>query len=263
MTTTFEFMGFEIPDELAELTGGGRETWAGISAAHLAAYARYTPIEPDHQVLEIGCGVGRDAIPLARHLVPPGHYLGVDVARASIEWCQRHVTPQHPHVTFAHLDVRSPMYNAAGRIAATDVVLPVADGSVDRVLMQSVFTHMLPDAVEHYLRELRRVVRPGGLVFASMFVLSASSRDLARANGVPFQFGTDRGDGCFVNDPEHPEGAVAYTPSALAAFVRSGGFELDQPLHEGSWCGRTGVPDGQDIAVLRPARPRRSSWRRR
>jgi hypothetical protein len=39
MTVTFAFEGFDIPVDLAILTGGGEETWAGISAAHLAAYA--------------------------------------------------------------------------------------------------------------------------------------------------------------------------------------------------------------------------------
>jgi len=30
---------------------------------------------------------------------------------------------------------------------------------------------------------------------------------------------------------------------------------LAEPVHVGSWCGRTGVEDGQDIAILKPARP--------
>lgn len=249
---TFPFMGFDIPEDLALLTGGGRDTWEGISRAHLAAYARYAPIEPHHRVLEIGCGVGRDAIPLADLLRPPGHYTGVDVVPASIDWCQEHVTHRHPHVTFVHLDVRSPMYNPSGRLSVTDVVLPAPDGSVDRALLQSVFTHMFPGDVAHYLRELHRVLRPDGLVFASMFVLSASNLAVARSTGAPLQFPIHRDDDCFIQDSANPEGAVAYTPEAVERLAHAAGLVLDQPVHDGSWPGRTGVPDGQDIVVLRP-----------
>jgi hypothetical protein len=60
-------------------------------------------------------------------------------------------------------------------------------------------------------------------------------------------------DGCRVNDLGYPEAAVGYTPEALARMVRRGGFAFDQPVHLGSWCGRTGVEDGQDIVILEPA----------
>jgi hypothetical protein len=35
---------------------------------------------------------------------------------------------------------------------------------------------------------------------------------------------------------------------------------MDQPLHRGFWCGREGVCDGQDIAIVRPIRPRVRQW---
>ena len=62
MSSTFRYDGFDIPVELARLTGGGPETWHDITVGHLLEYERYCPIHPDHSVLEIGCGVGRDAI---------------------------------------------------------------------------------------------------------------------------------------------------------------------------------------------------------
>jgi hypothetical protein len=67
------------------------------------------------------------------------------------------------------------------------------------------------------------------------------------------KFAHVHGDGCRVNDLGYPEAAVGYTPEALARMVRRGGFTFDQPVHVGSWCGRTGVEDGQDVAILKPA----------
>jgi hypothetical protein len=44
---------------------------------------------------------------------------------------------------------------------------------------------------------------------------------------------------------------VGFRPAAFERVLRRGGFELDQPLHRGFWCGREGVSDGQDIAIMR------------
>jgi SAM-dependent methyltransferase len=249
---TFRFEGFDIPVELAILTGGGEETWAGISAAHLAAYERYCPLRAGHDVLEVGCGVGRDAIPLTRVLGGDGSYVGVDVSQPSIEWCQAHITGPHSNFSFAHLDIRSEFYNPHGTLSAQEVVLPVATDSVDRIVLQSVFTHMFEPDITHFLREFRRVLRPDGRVFVSFFVLGKESLQLASATPEVLKFVHPHGDGCRINDLGYPEAAVGYTPPALRRMVRRGGFAFDQPVHLGSWCGRQDVDDGQDIVILKP-----------
>jgi SAM-dependent methyltransferase len=254
VTGSFAFEGFDIPVDLAILTGGGEETWAGISAAHLAAYARYCPLGPGNDVLEVGCGVGRDAIPLTRVLGPAGSYVGVDVSGPSITWCQEHITPRHPNFTFEHLNIRSEFYNPAGTLTAQEVILPVATASVDRIILQSVFTHMFEPDITHFLHEFGRILRRDGRVFASVFVLGKESVQLSKATPDGLKFLHPHGNGCRLNDPDQPEAAVGYSPRSLRRMVRRGGFSLDQPLHLGSWCGRVGVDDGQDIVILRPTR---------
>lgn len=253
MIDSFPFEGFDIPLDLAILTGGGADTWDGISAAHLAAYARYCPLRAGHDVLEVGCGVGRDAIPLTRVLGDGGSYVGVDVSGPSIAWCQEHITARHPNFLFAHLDIRSEFYNPKGLLAGHEIALPVASSSIDRIILQSVFTHMFEPDITHFLREFHRVLRRDGRVFASFFVLGEESMRLATEAPDVLKFAHVHGDGCRVNDLGYPEAAVGYTPEALARMVRRGGFTFDQPVHVGSWCGRTGVEDGQDVAILKPA----------
>ena len=115
---------------------------------------------------------------------------------------------------------------------------------------------MFEDDIVHYLAEFRRVLRPGGRVFASWFLLDDESLTLAQSvPDGPLTFRFAFGDGCLINDEAHPEGAVGFTPPAFDRILERGGFELDQPVHRGFWCGREGVTDGQDIAVLRPASP--------
>ena len=261
MTGTFAFEGFEIPVDLAVLTGGGPETWEGISAAHMAAYARYTPLRTGSDVLEVGCGVGRDAIPLVPVLGERGSYLGVDVSGRSIEWCQQNITRRHANFRFHHLDIHSEFYNPQGTCSATEVTLPVASATIDTIILQSVFTHMFEPAITHFLREFRRVLRRDGRVFASFFVLGQESVALASVTPGVLTFRHSGRRGCRINDPDQPEAAVGYTPRALRRMVRRGGFAFAQPVHVGSWCGRQGVEDGQDIAILKPAP--RIGWRRR
>jgi SAM-dependent methyltransferase len=260
----FAYQGYEIPLDLANLTGGGPDTWDAISHGHMVEYATYCPIQPNHRVLEIGCGVGRDAIHIAELLDDRGEYLGVDIIKPSIEWCQTNITPRHANVTFTHVDIRSRFYNPDGALSVRDVRLPVADHSVDKVILQSVFTHMFEDDIVHYMREFRRVLGEGGRVFASFFILDDESVALAKRTGQPLTFDRPWSRDCRIQDPGNPEGAVGYTPRGLHRMLKRGGLALDQPIHRGLWCGREGVIDGQDIAILRTSdRPPQRRWRLR
>jgi SAM-dependent methyltransferase len=220
----------------------------------MAAYERYSPIHPGQQVLEVGCGVGRDAIPLAKLVGPGGSYVGVDISLPSIQWCRDNITPQLPNATFEHLDIRSDLYNPTGALTASGTSLPARDRQFDRIILQSVFTHMFEDDIVHFLSEFRRVLRPSGVVFASFFVLGAESIRLILNRVGALTFLHPLTDGCRIHDPQNPEGAVGYTPDAVDRMLRATGLVLDQPIHHGSWSGRQNVPDGQDIVIMRRAR---------
>src|SRR5579862_1080583 len=45
-------------------------------------------LKPDERVLDIGCGTGRMARPLAGYL-KKGSYYGIDIVKSSVEWCQQ------------------------------------------------------------------------------------------------------------------------------------------------------------------------------
>lgn len=250
----FEYKGYRIPVQLVDLTGGGVDTWDVISIGHMGQYSRYAPIDPNASVLELGCGVGRDAIQLTEHLSSDGSYVGIDIIRASIEWCQANLTPRHPNFTFHYLDIKSQIHNSGGALRVRDVKLPVPSASADRIILQSVFTHMFYDDIIHYLKEFRRILKPGGKVVTSFFVIDDEVRKMLDANrGDPafaLTFAFPYGEGCFINDERYPEGAVAFTPKRLHQMLATSGMVLDQPIHPGFWCGRQGVTDGQDIVVL-------------
>lgn len=255
----FEYKGYRIPVQLVDLTGGGIDTWDVISVGHMEQYAKYAPIDPDASVLEVGCGVGRDAIQLTEHLSNKGSYVGIDIIRPSIEWCQANITPRHPNFTFRYLDIKSQIHNAGGSLRVRDVQLPVPSASADRIILQSVFTHMFYDDIIHYLKEFHRVLKPGGKVVTSFFLIDDEVRKLIQANGgdpaFALTFAFPYGDGCFINDERYPEGAVAFTHPRFQQMIAKSGMVLDQPIHPGFWSGRQGLTDGQDIVVLKAGPP--------
>ena len=251
---TFEFQGFEIPVDLMRLTGGGPETFEVISRGHIDNLQRHVGLSPDFSILEIGCGIGRDAIPLTRILSAQGRYVGVDIIGPSIRWCTEAITAKHPNFAFLHFDVADQLHNPGGKTRTRDIRLPLADGSVDRIILQSVFTHMLPGDIVHYLREFRRLLKPSGVVYATVFIYNHEILAKARAtNLTPFNLRFEHWiqPGCRINDPAHPLGAVAYTADALHSMCVEAGLGLARPLLKGSWSGYYDQPDdGQDVAIL-------------
>ncbi len=248
-TDTFAYGGYQIPRHLLELTGSHAESWEAIGLHHLRDYQRLTPIAPAHHVLEIGCGVGRDAMQLARLLSAEGRYTGIDITPPSIAWCKRHISARHPRFEFIHLDIKSELYNPTGVMESEDARLPVEAASVDRILLQSVFTHLFPKAVKQYLREFRRVMRPGAMVFASLFVLDAESDALSRGRERGLRFPHRRQDRSWIASLLSPEEAVAYLPGDFELLLVDAGLKLHSPVIHGSWSGR--AADGyQDIAIL-------------
>jgi SAM-dependent methyltransferase len=237
--------GGRPPRWLHPVGGGDFDT---VGARFLGHFRTLAGLLPDEAVLDVGCGVGRMALPLTGYLSPPGSYRGFDVAPAAVRWCRRRITPVFPHFQFSHADVHNPAYNPAGRTRAEKFTFPYPDGVFDFALATSVFTHMLPAEVARYLAELARVLRPGGRCLATFFVIDEESRALVGRPDCPYPF-RPRPGGCWTTRQDLPQAAVAYDEEAVLALLRRAGLELRRPIQRGAWCGRPAV-EGQDLVLL-------------
>jgi SAM-dependent methyltransferase len=250
----FDFKGYKIPVHLINLTGAGVESFEQIGKAHIDSYRRYVGLDSHMTVVELGCGIGRDAFQLTGILDENGRYVGIDVTRDSITWCQRNITPRHPNFTFYHFDAENELYNPYGTRSSMDFRVPLADGSVDRIILASVFTHLLPREVLHYMTEFRRVLKPSGLVYASFFLYSPEAIAAAQIKGnTPWKatFAHPLGDGAYANDPTYPRGSVAFTDPAMRRMIKASGLRLVRPFLKGWWSGLyEESEDGQDAAVM-------------
>ena len=117
----------------------------GAREAHWPLVAQ-AGIEPGQTVLEIGTGTGSVLLLVAR-VAPDATVIGLDPDPEALAVAGRKVRR-------AGVPIRLDR-GYADR-------LPYPDGSVDRVLSSFMLHHLQPDAQQAALREVRRVLAPGG-----------------------------------------------------------------------------------------------------
>ena len=221
-----------------------------IGRTYFTYFRDLTDLRPSDAVLDIGCGVGRMALPLTEYLTPPGSYDGFDIVRANVAWCVATVSPRFPHFRFRHADIFSREYNPRGTLAGAGFAFPYPAAGFDFALATSVFTHLLPADAAHYLGEIGRVLKPGGRCLATFFLLNPESDALIDAgkSAIPLRPSAD-GVGRIIS-PDSPEAGVGLSEAAVTVWATAAGLTLDRS-HYGHWCGRPGGFDFQDIVVLR------------
>jgi ubiquinone/menaquinone biosynthesis C-methylase UbiE len=205
-------------------------------------------LQPGHRVLDVGCGVGRIAYPLAYYLNERGSYDGFDVMRPLVDWATANVTSRRANFRFRHVDIHNGVYNPRGTLRADAFAFPYPDASFDFVALTSVFTHIERREVRHYLNEIARVLAPGGRVAATAFLIDAEARDLIRKRRSTQPL-VHRYKGGYVADPRAPEGAMGYAEKDMRSWLEESGLQVSA-WYPGSWCGRAGGLSYQDLLVL-------------
>jgi SAM-dependent methyltransferase len=239
-----------IPPRYLDFAGHGRFVEAG---QEYVGYLRdLCGLQPQHRVLDIGCGIGRVGVALTKYLTT-GSYEGLDIVPSGIRWCQRNVTPKYPRFHFQVTDVYNKMYNPSGRFKSAEYKFPFSDGEFDVVFLISVFTHLLPDDLEHYVSEIARVLRPGGKCLFSAFLLDDEARRGMAAGKSAFDF-KYKLPGCWTSDPATPETAVAFEESTIAPLLKRYSLIAD-PTHFGAWSGRNEYFSYGDIVTSTKASP--------
>jgi len=238
---------FGPPRSLVHAIGGG--DYLAIGQEFFGHFTELADLQPDQRVLDIGCGVGRMAYPLSTYLTDQGGYWGLDIVRPAIKWCQRNIARDRKNFHFEHMDVHSRKYHPAGQVAAADYVFPFEDDQFDFICLTSVFTHMLPPDMAHYLKEIRRVLRPGGRCLMTCFLINEESAGLIERGRSQLSFRHPLA-GCFTTNIKVPERAIAYREADLLTMLEAAGLSLHGDVHYGAWCGRSTHLSMQDIVVV-------------
>ena len=148
--------GIATPDEvLRERVSGKRDaekfrlSGYSIAGQMLGALREFLPGVARPRVLDWGCGSGR-ATRFMHLFCPEIALTGCDLDAEAIGWCRQHI----PGARFDETGPYPP--------------LPYPNGAFDAVLGSSVMTHLTAPVQMRWLREIRRVLAPGGVFVTSV-----------------------------------------------------------------------------------------------
>lgn len=136
--------------------------WSASGPPSEAEFERLVPIKlkhltdlgltPDSRLLDVGCGTGLLTTAAERFLSDRGLYWGTDLAPEAVAFCQRRFRRSNFHFAVNGM-----------------TTLPVSGMQFDAIAYYSVFTHTYPDETALLLAESKRVLAPGGFIFADLF----------------------------------------------------------------------------------------------
>jgi SAM-dependent methyltransferase len=214
------------PRRLRNFVGAG--DFEAVGRAFVGHCVDLASLEPTNRVLDVGCGIGRLAVPLSGYLASSATYLGVDTWPEGVAWCRRHIGTAYPSFTFELLDVFDEKYNPHARATDEAIGIQAPAGSFDFATLISIL-HLHPARVRRYLGEIGRLLRPGGHYLGTWYLLS--DEDERAPDAVP---------------------RAAVSERAARAMLAEAGLEVTA-VHYGHWDGRADGLSYQDIIVGRRA----------
>jgi SAM-dependent methyltransferase len=213
------------------------------------------------EMLDVGCGTGLLGIAAEPLLAEGGHYVGLDVMAADIEFCRAHY-PSTPF-EFIHFDIHNPAYAPAQD--KTNRPWPLDDARFDVVTALSVWTHLNESDARFYFREVSRVLRPKGTALITFFILDAAyEKSLPQRSKAVGRYHNTPQDKWIFDQPSYgsdawfhpqwarvPETAIAVTPAGLERLLADSGLRIAQH-YPGNWKETPGVYF-QDVLILAKA----------
>jgi SAM-dependent methyltransferase len=187
-------------------------------------------LKPEDHVLDVACGVGRIAIPLADFLNSEGRYAGFDVFDAGIDWCRKNISANDSRFSFLVANVRTD-FRPQGADASA-YAFEYDDASFDFCYAGSIFTHLTESEARNYLQQIRRVLKPGGR-FVSTW-LTYSDMEIAHIPGMKARLDRlwpfDQGGWRYRND-KSPGESVAYEQGRIRDLYRAAGLTVIEPFN--------------------------------
>jgi|SRR5215469_4226507 len=146
-----ESVGY-FPELLALLPRVACDAFAGVSNVSL-----FAELPTGETVLDLGCGLGTDTLIAAQRVESTGNVIGVDFSQTMLRRARQAVDES----AFVNVELRE----------CDAERLPIEDGEVGVAIFNGIFN--LNPMREMIFRELARVIRPAGTVFAAELILSA------------------------------------------------------------------------------------------
>lgn len=225
---------------MREQWSSAARTWAAqhdllseSSKEATAALVEAADLKPGHTVLDLAGGTGEPSLTVAQRVQPGGTVICTDLTDEMLAAAEENAKKQGlANMSFRRVDAES---------------IPLEDASVDRVTCR--FGIMFcPDAVAA-LREVRRVLRPGGRAAFAVWAPAVENPMFHVTNAVLFAHG--------LAQPPPPGALTPFTfaePGSLSAKMREAGFsEVHEERRDIGWSW-PGPPESH-IQFMRATQP--------
>lgn len=209
----------------------------------------YADLKPSGKILDVGCGIGRLAVPLTRYLNADGQYDGFDIVKKGIDWCKKKITVSFPNFHFLYIDLKNDLYNLSTDDKAKDFKFPYPQKTFDCVVLTSVFTHMMPDDVDNYLGQISKVMKQDGKCLATFFLLTPEIKQQMKEDVIEFKF-LHSFNGYSLMDKKVKEANIAFDESYLDSLLEKNGL-FAESKYQGSWSHGASPLDFQDVVIIR------------
>lgn len=255
-------LGYHLPMDLWDFLRGrrdpmvpprwktytGRGDFRSVGLKYCRLFVQYAGLQPDDSVLEVGSGIGRMAVGLTEYLSEKAQYHGLEIVKSGVEWCEKRITGRFPNFHFHHADIYNKMYNRNGKYPPHEYRFPFDDEAFDFVFLTSVFTHMLPQDIKHYLAEIRRVLKRGKRCLITINLINDFSLSRIREGKTDLNFKYRFGDFYSVSG-KTPEFNIALGEQWLREALKKACLTICGPVRYGSWSGRTESETVQDVII--------------
>lgn len=237
------------PQELIILVGSKTPNdYIQTSKEFFEYFLTYADLKPNANVLDIGCGCGRMAVPLTKYLTT-GKYDGFDISKEAVDWCEKNIASKRKNFEFKFANLYNGYSNPTGKLKSLDFIFPYPDNSFDFVFLTSVFTHMMPEDMEHYVSEIYRVLKENGKVMVTHFLMNKESSNCIEKNPNTFSMIHKVGSYYTIKNVAH-ESFMAFNEDYIMGMYARYGLSV-LSLNYGGWCERTKFLSYQDLLILK------------
>jgi SAM-dependent methyltransferase len=229
----------------------GPGNFRDVGESFLVLFREVGGLKPTHAVLDVGSGSGRMAAPLTTYLEPPGgRYEGFDVTPPGVKWCQE-AYRRFPNFHFQRALIKSDFYGVDG-VSPEEFQFPYDAGVFDFVFLTSIFSHLPPRVVEHYMDEIVRMLKRKGTCFITYYMVNLDVLKESRhsKDGIKL-FSVGRHSPVWVADRDNPDAVTGYEEDYVFKLYKDRRLVIDS-VDRGWWPTGYVTPEAktmQDIVV--------------
>jgi SAM-dependent methyltransferase len=205
-------------------------------------------LKRNSKILDFGCGAGRIARGLLQYLDREGSYLGIDVNRSAIDWCNQNITTRNANFTFRSIDITNSYYYNDDNLQQNNYDFSfLGAAKFDCIVAICLFNHLKLTDTKQYLQEIAKRLVKDGVAYLTFFTIDEEFFQFRYRTGLHVDLNSGE-DGVW-HGYQHNDFFAGYETSMLESmFTEARLTVIDSSL--GSWAEKSNARIYQDWYLL-------------